>query len=429
MPDSPPQPAQLVEHFFRHETGRLHGALLRLVGVHNLALAEDVAQEAMLRALRTWSMGGVPPNPSAWITQVAMNLAKDHPRRQRMTAEKEPAIITHHEQTMPTPAIAWETAHEIRDDALRLMFVCCHPSVAPDAQVILALKMICGFSTAEIARAFLSSDAAIEKQLTRTKQRIYAAGIAFEIPEGEDLTPRLNGVLAALYLLFNEGYKASSGDRLLREELCHEAIRLMSVLLAHPAGRTPRAHALLALMLLTAARFPSRLDEQGDLLRLHDQDRSKWDRGMIEQGLLHLVAAAEGDDLSEYHLQAGIAAIHCTAADYASTDWARILRHYDQLYRLKPSPVVALNRAVVVAHLHGAQAGLDSIAQIPEREKIETHYLLHAVMGEMHWRLKDERAAAASFRKALSLAHVGPEQAYLTRMLERSAENDHSLSA
>ncbi|HEX7632436.1 MAG TPA: DUF6596 domain-containing protein, partial [Lacunisphaera sp.] len=219
------------------------------------------------------------------------------------------------------------------------------------------------------------------------------------------------------------------GDRLLREELCHEAIRLMSVLLAHPAGRTPRAHALLALMLLTAARFPSRLDEQGDLLRLHDQDRSKWDRGMIEQGLLHLVAAAEGDDLSEYLLQAGIAAIHCTAADYASTDWARILRHYDQLYRLKPSPVVALNRAVVVAHLHGAQAGLDSVAQIPEREKIETHYLLHAVMGEMHWRLKDERAAAASFRKALSLAHVGPEQAYLTRMLERSAENDHSLSA
>jgi RNA polymerase sigma factor (sigma-70 family) len=425
----PQQPAQLVEHFFRHETGRLHGALLRLLGVHNLALAEDVAQEAMLRALRTWSMGGVPPNPSAWITQVAMNLAKDHLRRQRMTAEKEPAIITHHEQTMPTPAIAWETAHEIRDDALRLMFVCCHPSVAPDAQVILALKMICGFSTPEIARAFLSSDAAIEKQLTRTKQRIHDAGIAFEIPEGEDLTPRLNGVLAALYLLFNEGYKASSGDRLLREELSNEAMRLMSVLLAHPAGRTPRAHALLALMLLTAARFPSRLDEQGALLRLHDQDRSKWDRSLIEQGLLHLVAAAEGDDLSEYHLQAGIAAIHCTATDYASTDWARILRHYDELYRLKPSPVVALNRAVVVAHLHGPKEGLAALDAIADRDRLESHYLLHAVAGELHWRLKDERAAAASFRRALELAHVGPEQAYLARMLERSTEDDTSLSA
>ncbi len=425
----PVQPAQLVEHFFRHETGRLHGALIRLLGVHNMALAEDVAQEAMLRALRTWSMGGVPPNPSAWITQVAMNLAKDHLRRQRMSAGKEAAIITHHEQTIASPAMAWETAHEIRDDALRLMFVCCHPSVAPDAQVILALKVLCGFGTAEIARAFLSSEAAIEKQLTRTKQRIHDAGIGFEIPEGEDLAPRLDGVLAALYLLFNEGYKASAGDRLLREELSHEAIRLLSLLLAHPAGRTPRAHALMALMLLTAARFPSRLDEHGALLRLHDQDRSKWDRGMIEQGLMHLLAAADGPDLTEYHLQAGIAAIHCTAADYASTDWARILRHYDELYRLKASPIVALNRAVAVAHLHGPQAGLDALAAITDRDRLESHYLLHAVTGELHWRLKNERAAAASFRRALALAHVGPEQVYLARMLERSAEDDTPLSA
>ena len=419
---APAQPAQLVEHFFRHETGRLHGALLRLVGVHNLALAEDVAQEAMLRALRTWSMGGVPPNPSAWITQVAMNLAKDALRRQRMSASKEPAIITHHEQTTASPSPVWETAHEIRDDALRLMFVCCHPSVAPDAQVVLALKVLCGFSTAEIARAFLSSDAAIEKQLTRTKQRIHEAGIGFEIPEGGDLAPRLDGVLAALYLLFNEGYKASSGDRLLREELSNEAIRLMSLLVAHPVGRTPRAHALLALMLLTAARFPSRLDEHGALLRLLDQDRSKWDVALIERGLLHLVAAAEGTELTEYHLQAGIAATHCTATDYASTDWGRILRHYDELNRLKPSPIVGLNRAVVVAHLHGPQAGLEAVAAIPQRDRLESHYLLHAVTGEMHWRLKDERAAAGCFRRALTLAHVGPEQVYLARMLERSEQ-------
>jgi RNA polymerase sigma-70 factor (ECF subfamily) len=431
MTDEPahPPPAQLVEHFFRHETGRLHGALLRLLGVHNLALAEDVAQEAMLRALRTWSMGGVPPNPSAWITQVAMNLARDHLRRQRMSAAKESAIITHHEQMMPTSVSAWNAAHEIRDDQLRLMFVCCHPSVAPDAQVILALKMICGFSTGEIARAFLSTEAAIEKQLTRTKQRIHEANLAFEIPEGEDLAPRLNGVLGALYLLFNEGYKASAGERLLREELSHEAIRLTSVLLTHPAGGTPRAHALLALMLLTAARFPTRLDEHGALLRLHDQDRTKWDRDMIEQGLLHLAAAAQGDDLSEYHLQAGIAAIHCTADDYASTDWAGILRHYDALYRVKPTPIVALNRAVAVAHLHGPAAGLAAVAGIADRERLDAHYLMHAVTGELHWRLKDERAAAASFRRALELAHVGPEQAYLTRMLERSSDDERPLSA
>lgn len=430
--DRPAQPAQLVEHFFRHETGRLHGALVRLLGVHNLSLAEDVAQEAMLRALRTWSMGGVPPNPSAWITQVAMNLGRDALRHQRMASGKEPALITHHEQMTASPAVAWEAAQEIRDDALRLMFVCCHPEIAPDAQVILALKVLCGFSTAEIARAFLSTEAAIEKQLTRTKQRIRDAGIGFELPEGADLTLRLNGVLASLYLLFNEGYKASSGDRLLREELCREAIRLTELLLAHPAGRFPRAHALLALMLLTAARFPSRLDEQGALLRLHDQDRGKWDRALIARGLLHLGEAAQGSDLSEYHLQAGIAAIHCLADDYASTDWARILRHYDELHRLKPSPIVALNRAVAVAHLHGPRAGLEAIAAMEQRDRLESHYLLHAVVGELHWRLQDEHAAAESFRRALALAHVGPEQAFLARMLERTTggpEDDNRPAA
>lgn len=436
IPPPPPatNPAGLVEHFFRHETGRLHGALVRLLGVQNLSLAEDVAQEAMLRALHNWSMGGVPPNPSAWIMRVALNLGRDALRHQRMSAAKEPAIITHQEVTAsPIPVAATtESGSEIRDDALRLMFVCCHPSVAPDAQVILALKVLCGFDTGEIARAFLSSDAAIEKQLTRTKQRIQEAGLAFEIPEGEDLAPRLNGVLATLYLLFNEGYKASSGDQLLREDLCREAIRLTALLVEHPVGRTPRAHALLALMLLTAARFPSRIDENGALLRLHDQDRSKWDQRLIDRGLKYLGEAARGSELSEYHLQAGIAAIHCTTPDYAATDWKQILRHYDELYRIKSSPIVALNRAVAVAHVHGPQAALAAIATIPQREKLESHYLLHAVIGELHWRLGHENAAAESFRRSLGLAHVGPEQAYLTRMLERSEDfsfvEEHALN-
>ncbi|HEY8993427.1 MAG TPA: sigma-70 family RNA polymerase sigma factor [Lacunisphaera sp.] len=414
------RPAQLVEHFFRHETGRLHGALVRLLGVHNLSLAEDVAQEAMLRALRTWSMGGIPANPSAWITQVAMNLARDALRHRKMATGKEGAIITHHEQMTATPAVAWEATQGIRDDALRLMFVCAHPAIAPDSQVILALKILCGFSTTEIARAFLATDSAIEKQLTRTKQRIADAGIGFELPEGEDLAPRLDGVLAAIYLLFNEGYKASSGDRLLREDLCQEAIRLALLLVAHPVGRTPRSHALLALMFLTIARFPTRLDEQGELLRLDEQDRSKWNQELIERGLVHLAEAAQGDELSEYHLQAGIAATHCMAPDYLSTNWAHILRHYDELFRLKPSPVIALNRAVAVANLSGPQAGLDAIAAIDQRAKLESHYLLHAVEGELHWRLGNAKNAAASFRRALGFAHVGPEQAFLSRMLERS---------
>jgi RNA polymerase sigma-70 factor (ECF subfamily) len=412
----------VVEHFFRHETGRLHGALMRLLGPQHFTLVEDVAQEAMLRALRAWSIGGFPANPSAWITRVAMNLARDAMRHNRMSAAKEPAIITHLEQTASTPAVVGESDQDLRDDALRLMFVCCHPSILPDAQVVLALKVLCGFNTAEIARAFLTTEAAIEKQLTRTKQRIQNAGIGFDIPEGEDLTVRLDGVLAALYLLFNEGYKASAGERLLREELCQEAIRLTTLLVAHPAGQTPRSRALLALMLLTSARFPTRLDEHGYLLRLDGQDRSKWDPFLMERGLVHLAQAAQGKEMTEYHLQAGIAACHCTAADYASTDWARILRYYDQLNRIKPSPVVALNRAVAVAQVHGPRAGLDAITEIPRRNRLEYHYLLHAVVGEFHWRLKNLGAAAESFRRALLLAQVGPEQQHLSRMLERLSD-------
>ncbi|MGH8019460.1 MAG: RNA polymerase sigma factor, partial [Opitutaceae bacterium] len=411
--------SQLVENFFRHEKARLHGALMRLLGPQNMSAVEDVAQEAMMRAFRIWSMGGIPANPSAWITRVAMNLAKDMLRHQRMAVAKEPDVVTHIEQTSSSSAAATqaETDFQIRDDSLRLMFVCCHPSVAPDAQVVLALKILCGFSTGEIARAFMTSEAAIEKQLTRTKQRISVANLAFELPESAELASRLDGVLAALYLLFNEGYKASAGERLLREELCREAIRLAWQLVRHPAGQAPQSHALLAFMLLTAARFPSRLDEDGDLLRLDDQDRSKWDQELIERGIFHLGKAASGSDLTEYHLQAGIAACHCTAPDHASTDWARILRLYDDLLRIKPSPIVALNRAVAVAHLHDVPSALDAISSMSQRERLEGHYLLHAVVGELQYRQNNYEAAAHSFRRALELAHVGPEQSHLARML------------
>ena len=418
-------PSGLVEHFFRHESGRLHGALTRRFGVRHLSLIEDVVQEAMLRALRTWAMGGVPANPSAWISRVAINLAHDALRHQGMSAGKEDAIVTYLEQTAPATAAAGPAdldadEHAIRDDALRLLFVCCHPAVSMDAQACLALKVLCGFGTGEIARAFLSTEAAIEKQLTRTKQRLRDAGVRFELPPaGAELAARIDGVLATLYLLFNEGYKASSGEQLLREDLCREAIRIARLLVGHPAGDTPRAHALLALMLFNTARFPTRLDGQGELLRLDAQDRAKWDHALIDDGLRHLITAAQGDDLTEYHVQAGIAACHCLAPDAASTGWARILGHYDDLLRIKPSPIVALNRAVAVANLRGAQAGLDAIAEIGQRERLESHYLVHAVMGELRLRLADHRGAAESFRRALRLAEVGPEQLHLSRMLER----------
>ncbi len=416
---SPPatRASQAIEQFFRQEAGRLNGALVRLLGPEHFSLAEDVAQEALLKAYRTWSEGPLPDNPSAWITRVAMNLARDALRHRRMSQAKQDAVVTYLEQTSNRPQGLEEGEDQLRDDSLRLLFVCCHPSIAPDAQVMLALKVLCGFSTAEIARAFLSTEAAIEKQLTRTKHRIEEQGIGFVIPLGAEMAARLDGVLGALYLLFNEGYKASAGERLLREELCQEAIRLTHLLLSHPAGATPRSHALLALMLLNAARFPARVDDRGELLRLDDQDRTKWNQPLIARGLQHLSQSAVGNELTEYHLQAAIAACHCTAPDLRSTDWARILAYYDELERLQPSPIVQLNRAVALAHLQGARAALEELSAIPQLKKLEGHYLYHAVKGELHARLGERSEAAAAYRRALELATVGPEQSHLQRQL------------
>lgn len=427
-PAAPPSaaagPARLVEHFFRHEAGRLHGALLRRFGVHRLSLVEDVVQEAMLRALRTWSMGGVPPNPSAWIGRTAINVALDAVRREGMSAAKKDAVAIYLDQTGNTAsedasALADHDDLDLRDDALRLLFVCCHPVVPSDAQVVLALKVAGGFSVSEIARAFLATEAAIEKKIARTKQRLRDAGVTFDLPGNPaELGARLDGVLGTLYLMFNEGHTATTGDTLVRRELCSEAVRLATLLVGHPVGDTPRAHALLALMLFHSARFDARIGTRGELLRLAEQDRSRWDRARIDRGLRHLTAAARGDALSEYHIQAGIAACHCLASDVASTDWTRILAFYDDLMRLKPSPVVALNRAVALARLRGPDAGLAALGEMPDRTRLEHHHLYHAVAAELHWQRGAHREAAEGFRRALRLAATTPEQAHLSRRLE-----------
>ncbi len=422
-PPSGAPPGALVEHFFRHEAGRLHGALLRRFGMHNFSLVEDAVQEAMLRALRSWSMGGVPPNPSAWISRVAINHVHDALRRQGTTTAKQEEV-TRLEEDRHSTSTAPDTAEEIADDTLRLLFTCCHPTLPTDAQAMLALKTLCGFTNTEIARAFLASDAAVEKQLTRTKARLRDAQVPFALPDAHELAPRLEGVLATLYLLFNEGYKASLGDTLLREDLCREAIRLTGLLVAHPAGNQPAAHALLALMLLHSARFPARLGADGTLLRLGDQDRTAWDQALIDTGLRHLDRAAAGESLTEYHLQAGIAACHCIAPDTDRTDWPRILAHYDALLALKPSPIVALNRAVAVANCDGPRAGLAAIDEIPDVDRLETQHLLHAVRGELHSRLGEHAAAATCFRRALALARVAPEQVHLARRLEHLDQPD-----
>lgn len=409
----------LTEHLFRHEAGRLVAVLTGIFGIERLQLAEDVVQEAMVRALQTWPYYGVPQKPAAWLMQAAKNLALDTLRREKTFQAKQPEIITLIEQRpgAVNGAESSEFENDIQDDRLRMMFVCCHPLIPAEAQVALALKTLCGFSPAEIAKAFLTTEAAIAKRLTRARQRIREARIPFEIPEGEELARRLDGVLQSLYLLFNEGYKASSGDSLIREDLCREAVRLTNLLAEHPAGNRPKTHALLALMLLNAARLPSRVDDDGNLLRLQEQDRSRWDLAQIARGLFHLGQSAAGNELGEYHLQAGIAACHCAAKDYAATNWPQILELYDRLVELDDSPVVALNRAVALAEVRGPRAGIEAVNAIRNLQSLESYHLLYAVLGEFEARLHNLPAAAAHFQKAMQLAAIKSERAFLAGRL------------
>lgn len=426
MPDpaSPAAPTggitQLAEHLFRQESGKLVSVLTGIFGIDRLQMAEDVVQEALVRALQTWPFYGVPKNPAAWLMQTSRNLALDIVRREKRFHEKQPEIIATIEHRMAEPGEGEGPMFqdEIKDGRLRLFFACCHPLIPQEAQIALALKTLCGFSPAEIAKAFLTSEAAIAKRLTRARQSIQEQKIPFEIPSGEELSPRLDGVLQSIYLLFNEGYKASSGDSLVRAELCHEAIRLANLLLEHAAANQPRTHALLSLMLLDAARLPARTDAEGTIVRLKDQDRNAWDESLIHLGIQHLAQAATGEDLSEYHLQAGIAAYHCTAADYASTNWPAILAQYDRWMEMTDSPIVALNRAVALAKVKGPQEGLEAVQAIANRKQLESYYLTYAVLGEFESQLGLYEEATAHLRKALQLTELKSERSFLSKRLQ-----------
>jgi RNA polymerase sigma-70 factor (ECF subfamily) len=410
-----PEVSQVVEHLFRHEAGKMVATLTRIFGLEHLTLAEDVVQETLARALQTWPFYGVPANPAAWIMRAARNLALDVVRREKVFRDKEPEVARLMERESPSPEAAAFADQEIADDRLRMMFVCCHPQIPLDAQVALALKTLCGFDALEISRAFLTTEAAIAKRLTRAKQKIREARIPFEIPTGAELAERLDSVLQSLYLLFNEGYKASSGEKLVREDVCREAIRLTALLAEHAAGNQPKTHALLALMLLNAARTPTRVDNEGNLLRLQEQDRRRWDQAMIARGMFHFAQSAAGEELTQYHLQAGIAACHCAAKDYESTDWPRILSLYDRLAELDDSPVIALNRAV-------AQAGIEAVAAIRDRQSLESYYLLHAVLGEFESQLNHPEIAAAHFQKSLELIQLKSEVVFLSKRLQECLE-------
>ena len=423
MPDVPHSPdvTRLVDHLFRREAGRLVAILTRHFGVAHLHLAEDVVQDALVRAMQTWPFTGVPSNPSAWLLQTAKNRALDHTRRATLWRGYEPELAPLVEDclqsalTVPPP----QFEDEIRDSQLRMMFVCCHPGLPAEAQVALTLKTLCGFGEKEIAAAFLATEDAVTKRLVRARRYLREEAVAVELPPAEALAPRVDTVLQALYLLFNEGYKASQGDSLLRADLCAEAIRLAGLLTAHPLGDRPATHALLALMYLGAARLSARTGDGGSLLLLAEQDRSRWDQAQIRQGMRHLADSGTGLNVTRYHLEAGIAACHCLARDFAATDWRQIITLYDALLELDGSPVVALNRAVAVAQVEGPRAGLAVLEGIKDRRALENYHLLHAVAGQLWLDAGDTVKAAAGFRRALGLAALPAERTLLERRLAR----------
>ena len=391
--------------------------LTRVFGLGRLELAEDVVQDALCRALETWSLHGLPDNPSAWLMRVARNRAIDLVRRDEQFRYFTPELahlLRLREESAEMPAFE----REIQDDQLRMMFSCCHPELSIDAQVTLILKTLCGFSVSEIANALLTSEDAIEKRLGRARKLFRLSGVFVEVANASEISQRVEAVYQAIYLLFNEGYHGSQSEQTVREDLCFEAIRLAHLLSEHPEGERPRTHALLALLCFHAARLHGRVSEDGALVQLEMQDRSKWDQSLIGKGFYFLERASSGDELSEYHLEAGIASLHCAARSYLETDWSRILELYNSLYRLKPSPIVALNRAVAVGKALGPEHGLAELDKISDSTELKGYPFYPAALGEFHLLAHRPTDAAQHFERAVQLARSPTEAGFFERKLE-----------
>lgn len=400
---------------FRHESGRMVSALVRVFGIHNLELAQDAVQDALMRALEVWKFRGVPDKPGAWLMEAARRRAIDVLRRERTRRTFAPDVtrLLETEWTLSTTVDELFTDHEIRDDELRMMFSCCHPHVAEDSQIALILNLLCGFGVREIAAAFLTGEAAMEKRIQRAKKTLAESEALYEVAGEEKIRARIDAVHRALYLLFNEGYHGSHPEHAVRVELCDEAIRLAELLAAHPAAALPETLALAGLMHLHAARLPTRLDDNGELSALDDQDRGKWDRTHVARGVELLEASAAGDRLSEFHVEAAIAAAHAHAPSSEATDWRAIVELYDILYQMNPTPIVALNRAIAVGRRDGADEGLAALRAIEGRERLADYPFHAAAIGEMELRAGRADAARGHFREALSKARTAAERRFL----------------
>lgn len=409
----------LPDHFFRHEYGRLVPVLSRRFGMHRLELCEDAVQTALLRAVETWPQRGLPENTTGWLYRVAMNEVLGALRREKRMVDG--GADAEHLATDTSADDTVYLEHEVKDDQLRMLFICADPALPRESQIVFALKTLCGFSVDEIALRLFKQPEGIYKRLQRARTTLREHVVDVDTPAIEALASRVPAVLQIVYLLFTEGYSSAQPDRLIRRELCDEAIRLGLLLNGHPVGAVPETAALLALMYFDAARFDARVDGAGSLLLLEEQDRSRWDRELIGIGLSYLHRAARGESLSRYHVEAGIAAEHCLAPTFAETRWDEIVRLYQLLDRVAPSPINTLNRAIAIAEWHGPDAGIALLEALNPPPWLLGYYLWDATLGELYRRRGDRERATSHLTRALATAPTYAEQALLRRRLEACA--------
>jgi len=412
--------SRLIDHLFRHDSGRIVAVLTRIFGAENLDLAEDVMQDSLVEAMKQWTYKGVPENPSAWLFKVAKNKALNVINREKYKRQYSSDVV-HYMRSEWTAEPAMNhlfSEKEILDDQLRMMFTCCHPSISKDSQVALTLKTLCGFSIPEIAKGFLTTEENIKKRLVRARQKIRENKIPFEVPGGKDLDARLEAVLETIYLLFNEGYSASHGNDVVRYQLCEEAIRLSEIIASHESLNDKfNVYAILSLMYLNASRFKARTDNKGRILTMAEQDRSLWDGLLMQRGFFYLEKTTTVENISVYQILAAISAHHCAAADFESTDWKGILSLYDSLVRIDHSPVVLLNRAIAVSKVFGVSQALDELEKIKDDPTMASYHLFYSTMAEFYTQTNQFQKARNCLQKAIDLSSLEAEKDLLTEKL------------
>jgi len=412
--------SRLIDHLFRHDSGRIVAVLTRIFGAENLDLAEDVMQDSLVEAMKQWTYKGVPENPSAWLFKVAKNKALNVINREKYKRQYSSDVV-HYMRSEWTAEPAMNhlfSEKEILDDQLRMMFTCCHPSISKDSQVALTLKTLCGFSIPEIAKGFLTTEENIKKRLVRARQKIRENKIPFEVPGGKDLDARLEAVLETIYLLFNEGYSASHGNDVVRYQLCEEAIRLSEIIASHESLNDKfNVYAILSLMYLNASRFKARTDNKGRILTMAEQDRSLWDGLLMQRGFFYLEKTTTVENISVYQILAAISAHHCAAADFESTDWKGILSLYGSLVRIDHSPVVLLNRAIAVSKVFGVSQALDELEKIKDDPTMASYHLFYSTMAEFYTQTNQFQKARNCLQKAIDLSSLEAEKDLLTEKL------------